>query len=105
MRLFLCEKPSQAGDIARVLGAARRVDGAIEGKDFVVTWAFGHLLEQAPPEAYGEQFGSPWKIDVLPVFPEQWQMVVKDNVGKQFNVISRLLRKTDEVVIATDADR
>ncbi|MGT6869469.1 DNA topoisomerase III [Escherichia coli] len=105
MRLFLCEKPSQAGDIARVLGAARRVDGAIEGKDFVVTWAFGHLLEQAPPEAYGEQFGSPWKIDVLPVFPEQWQMVVKDNVGKQFNVISRLLRKADEVVIATDADR
>nr|MDN1480847.1 hypothetical protein [Escherichia coli] len=53
MRLYLCEKPSQAADIARVLGAARRGDGAIEGKDFVVTWAFGHLLEQAPPEAYG----------------------------------------------------
>lgn len=62
MRLYLCEKPSQAADIARVLGAARRGDGAIEGKDFVVTWAFGHLLEQAPPEAYGEQFGSPGKL-------------------------------------------
>lgn len=105
MRLFLCEKPSQASDIARVLGAARRGEGLIEGNDFVVTWAFGHLLEQAPPEAYGEQYGSPWSIEVLPVIPEQWQMVVKDKVARQFNVIRRLLGKADEVVIATDADR
>ncbi|EER5393987.1 DNA topoisomerase III [Escherichia coli] len=105
MRLFLCEKPSQASDIARVLGAARRGEGLIEGNDFVVTWAFGHLLEQAPPEAYGEQYGSPWIIEVLPVIPEQWQMVVKDKVARQFNVIRRLLGKADEVVIATDADR
>ncbi|EPS7549465.1 DNA topoisomerase, partial [Escherichia coli] len=92
-------------DIARVLGAARRGEGLIEGNDFVVTWAFGHLLEQAPPEAYGEQYGSPWIIEVLPVIPEQWQMVVKDKVARQFNVIRRLLGKADEVVIATDADR
>lgn len=105
MRLYLCEKPSQASDIARVLGAARRGEGLIEGNDFVVTWAFGHLLEQAPPEAYGEQYGSPWSIEVLPVIPEEWQMVVKDKVARQFNVIRRLLGKADEVVIATDADR
>ena len=78
MRLYLCEKPSQASDIARVLGAARRGEGLIEGNDFVVTWAFGHLLEQAPPEAYGVQYGRPWSIEVLPVIPEEWQMVVKE---------------------------
>lgn len=105
MQLFLCEKPSQAKDIARVLGISKREQGFISGGDTVVTWAIGHLLETASPEAYGEQYGRPWRADVLPVLPEAWKMVVKEQTKSQFAVISKLLEKASEVVIATDADR
>lgn len=56
MRLFLCEKPSQAKDIAKVLGANRRGDGCWQGTDVCVTWCIGHLLETAPPDAYDERY-------------------------------------------------
>ena len=52
MRLFLCEKPSQAKDIAKVLGATRKGDGCWQGTDVCVTWCIGHLLETAPPDSY-----------------------------------------------------
>lgn len=105
MQLYLCEKPSQAKDIARVLGITRRGQGFISGGDITVTWAIGHLLEQASPEVYGEQFGKPWRADVLPVLPEKWQMTVKPETRDQYTVISKLLRQASEVIIATDADR
>lgn len=105
MRLFLCEKPSQGRDIAAVLGATKRHQGFLSGPGVTVTWAIGHLLETAAPEAYGEQFGRPWRLEALPVLPENWQMTVKKETADQFTVISRLLRQVDEVVIATDADR
>ncbi|MCA2033662.1 DNA topoisomerase III, partial [Escherichia coli] len=105
MQLFLCEKPSQAKDIARELALSKRGDGYIGDDNIAVTWAIGHLLELAEPEAYGEQFGSPWRSDVLPLIPEQWQMVVKPKVKKQLIVIRGLLKRASEVVIATDADR
>lgn len=63
MQLYLCEKPSQAKDIARVLGISKRGQGFISGGNIIVTWAIGHLLEQASPDAYGEQFGKPWRAD------------------------------------------
>ena len=90
MQLFLCEKPSQAKDIARVLGISKREQGFISGGNIVVTWAVGHLLETASPEAYGEQYGRPWRADVLPVLPEAWKMVVKEQTKSQFTVISTL---------------
>lgn len=71
MRLFLCEKPSQGRDIAKVLGATRRGDGCLIGTETTVTWCIGHLLETASPEAYGEQFKS-WSLDHLPIIPAQW---------------------------------
>jgi DNA topoisomerase-3 len=105
MQLYLCEKPSQAKDIARVLGVSKRGQGYIGDGDIVVSWAVGHLLEQADPEAYGEQYGRPWRADVLPILPERWQMVVKPQTRDQFTVISKLLKRATEVVISTDADR
>ncbi|EMB7449265.1 DNA topoisomerase III [Salmonella enterica] len=105
MRLFLCEKPSQARDIAKVIGAGQRGDGFLSGPGVTVTWARGHLLEQADPEAYGEQYGNPWRLDVLPFVPQQWKLEVKKDARSQFSVINRLLKQVDEVVIATDADR
>lgn len=105
MQLYLCEKPSQGKDIAAVLGATQRKPGYLAGAGVIVTWAVGHLLEQAPPESYGEQYGSPWRAAVLPVVPAQWQMTVKKETADQFAVIRSLLRQVDSVVIATDADR
>ncbi|QAX80332.1 DNA topoisomerase III [Yersinia hibernica] len=105
MRLILCEKPSQGRDIAAVLGATTRGNGFLQGPGVTVTWAVGHLLENASPEAYGTQFARPWNIDALPVLPAQWQMVVKKETEDQFKAIAKLLKQVDEVVIATDADR
>ncbi|MEQ9859577.1 DNA topoisomerase III [Pectobacterium cacticida] len=105
MRLFLCEKPSQGRDIARFIGANQRGKGFLSGAGVVVTWAFGHLLEIASPEEYGAQFCKPWRMDVLPILPTEWKMIVKKNSAEQFAVISRLLKQADEVIIATDADR
>lgn len=103
MRLFICEKPSQARDIARVLQATRRGDGCWQGQGATVTWCVGHLLETAPPEAYGNY--KRWSLEDLPIIPAHWQLVVKPKVASQLKVIQQLLRACSEVVIATDADR
>lgn len=104
MRLFLCEKPSQGRDIAKVLGASRRGDGCLIGRETTVTWCIGHLLETAPPEAYCDQYKT-WSLDHLPIIPEHWQVEVKPNTAAQFKIIKRLLSEATTVVIATDADR
>ncbi|MEQ4973866.1 DNA topoisomerase III [Enterobacter cloacae] len=105
MRLFICEKPSQGRDLANVLGATKRGDGFLTGPGVTVTWAVGHLLETAPPEAYGTQYGKPWSLSALPILPSPWQVSVKKETQAQFRVIERLLRQVDDVVISTDADR
>lgn len=103
-RLYICEKPSQARDIATVLGAKDRKNGYISGDDITVTWCLGHLLELAPPDDYCDNI-KPWRMEVLPVLPETWKLNVKSKTKSQFNVIQELLKKTSEVVVATDADR
>ncbi len=102
--LYVCEKPSQARDIARVLGAGGKGDGYLHGNGVQVTWCFGHLLEQAEPAAYGGQYKR-WNLASLPILPQQWILEVKKSGSKQFRVIKALLAKTQHVVIATDADR
>lgn len=104
MKLFLCEKPSQGRDIARILGATQRGEGCLTGNNVVVTWGFGHLLEMEPPESYDEKYKR-WRLEDLPVIPEQWRMAVKPATKKQFTIIQKLLKKASSVVIATDADR
>ena len=104
MQLFLCEKPSQGRDIAKVLGATRRSEGCLLGPDVGVTWCIGHLLETAPPEAYGEQYKR-WSLEQLPIIPIQWKVEIKPKTAAQFKVIKRLLSEAATVVIATDADR
>jgi len=102
--LYLCEKPSQARDIARILGATQRQDTHLTGSGVIVTWALGHLLEQAPPEDYCESL-QPWRLDVLPVVPDRWKLKARPEVSKQLKAIAKLLKQVDEVVVATDADR
>ena len=104
MRLFICEKPSQARDIARFVGATQRGNGCTTGDGVAVTWCIGHLLEQAAPEFYNPQLTS-WNIDLLPVLPQQWKMEVKSGTREQYQAVARMVAKASEVVIATDADR
>lgn len=106
MRLFICEKPSQAVNLNLIIGTTIRKDGFNQSLDgqTAITWCVGHLLEQAPPEEYGEQYKS-WDVNLLPIVPTTWKMSVKKSTVKQFNVIKGLVKKSSEVVIATDIDR
>ncbi len=104
MRVFLCEKPSQGKDIARVLGAGQRSNGCYSGAGVVVTWCIGHLVEAVPPEGYGEQYKR-WAIEQLPILPERWRVEPKAATAAQFKLVQQLVAKAGELVIATDADR
>ncbi len=104
--LVLAEKPSVARDIARVLGCRKNLPGAIEGSKYIVTWALGHLVTLADPEAYDPKFKE-WKMDYLPMMPGKWDLVVIKQTAKQYShVKAQLFRKdVDTVIIATDAGR
>ncbi|CAB3648333.1 DNA topoisomerase III [Achromobacter pestifer] len=104
MRVVLCEKPSQGKDIARILGATQRGNGCFTGTGLSVTWGIGHLIETAPPAAYGEQYKR-WALEPLPILPQRWQVVVKTTTATQFKVVKQLLAQATDLVIATDADR
>ena len=104
MRLFLCEKPSQGKDIAKVLGATKRGEGFITGQGVTVTWCIGHLLETVPPESYDPAYAK-WSLEHLPIIPRQWKTEIKKTAVKQFNIVKKLLSQASELVIATDSDR
>jgi len=105
MKLFLCEKPSQGCDIARNIGANTRGDGCLKkGNEIAVTWAIGHLVEMANPDAYDKELKR-WSFDSLPIHPDHWKNVVKPKTKKQYNIIIKLIKQADHIVIATDADR
>ncbi|MEE0419893.1 MAG: DNA topoisomerase III [Lachnospiraceae bacterium] len=104
--LVIAEKPSVARDIARVLHCSKKLPGAMEGKDYVVTWALGHLVTLADPEEYDKKYIQ-WNLETLPMMPKKMQLVVIKQTAKQFkDVKTQLYRKdVDKVVIATDAGR
>ena len=105
MRLIIAEKPSLARAIADALpGGIRREDGALHVGDSVVTWCLGHLLEQAPPDAYDPIYKQ-WRLDHLPVVPTQWRLTPRPKAKGQLAVIRRLLKQAREVVHAGDPDR
>ena len=104
MQLYICEKPSQARDISRVLGVRQQGDGCLIGQECIVTWCFGHLLEMASPDQYDESLKR-WSLEALPIIPEHWKLVVKKEARKQFKVIQQLLKQASSIVVATDADR
>lgn len=115
MKLFIAEKPSVAKAIAAELGVSGRGDGFINCRnDVVVTWCFGHLLEQAEPDAYlpddipkTKKGRKIWRMQDLPIFPQHWLMEAKTERGakKQLSVIGKLLKSAATVVNAGDPDR
>ncbi len=106
MRLFIAEKPSLARAIAQVLPKPHKnCDGYIQcGNNDVVSWCIGHLLEQAEPDVYNQNYKF-WRLEHLPIIPDKWQYQVKKNTAKQFNVLKKLITKADEIVHAGDPDR
>ncbi len=101
--LVIAEKPSVGRDIARVLGCSSRGNGFLEGRDYVVTWALGHLVELSDPESYGEQWKS-WKMETLPMLPEKLEIQVIPKTRKQYQAVKTQLYRKDigTVIIATD---
>ncbi|MBQ9850507.1 MAG: DNA topoisomerase III [Clostridia bacterium] len=104
--LVLTEKPSVAKDIARVLGCKKNGNGCIIGDKYIVTWALGHLVTLADPEAYDAKYKT-WRMEDLPMLPSSMKLVVIGQTSKQFRAVSSLLlsSEVDKVVIATDAGR
>ena len=105
-KLVLAEKPSVGRDIARVLKCQKQNGSYIEGNDYVVTWAMGHLVGLADPEAYGNEYKT-WSMETLPMLPERMKLTVLKGTGKQFQAVKGLLLRKDitEIIIATDAGR
>ena len=111
-RLFLAEKPSVAQVISKSLGMTRRHDGYTECGNDIVSWCFGHMLEQKDPDHYisddvpktktGKKI---WRAEDLPIFPTTWVLEEKADAKKQIAVIKSLLGKAKVVVNAGDPDR
>ncbi|WP_342645313.1 DNA topoisomerase 3 [Mucilaginibacter sp. CSA2-8R] len=113
MKVIIAEKPSVAREIARVFGANQKREGYIEGKGYAFTWAFGHLLQLAPPQEYG-YYG--WSVQNLPMLPAKFKLAIRKvktkegmvddpSVKKQLDIIKGLFDEATEIIVATDAGR
>ena len=106
MYLVISEKPSVSQSIAKVLGAYKREDGYLQGKDCIVSWCLGHLTEYAAPDVYDEKYHK-WNYEDLPIIPKEWKLFVSETKQDQFEVLKTLLNRSDfdYVVNACDAGR
>jgi len=104
--VVLAEKPSVGRDIARVLNCKKKGNGFMEGNQYIVTWALGHLVTLADPEKYDSKYKE-WRLEDLPMLPAPLELTVIRKTGKQFNTVKTQLKRKDvrEIVIATDAGR
>ncbi|MBU9721599.1 MULTISPECIES: DNA topoisomerase 3 [Bacillaceae] len=104
--VVIAEKPSVARDIARVLNCHKKGNGFIEGQKYIVTWALGHLVTLADPEAYDDKYKA-WKLEDLPMMPKDLKLTVIKKTSKQFHAVKSQLTRSDagEIIIATDAAR
>lgn len=104
--LVLAEKPSVGRELGRVLECSKKTKTFMEGNDYIVTWAMGHLVELADPSAYNGEW-STWSLDYLPMLPDRMKHKVIRRTSGQFNSIKGLFSRkdVDHLVIATDAGR
>lgn len=105
-RLVIAEKPSVGMSIACVLGAKDRKDGYIEGRDYIVSWGFGHLAELANADTYDEKYAK-WRYDDLPIVPANWKYKIPRDKYSQFETLKKLMNRADvsDVINACDAGR
>lgn len=105
-KLVLAEKPSVGRELAKALGCTQSNKGFIEGRDYIVTWALGHLVTLAEPHDYNTDWKR-WDMKYLPMIPEKVKLKVMPKTSQQFRVVKEQMRRADieEVIIATDAGR
>ena len=105
-RLVIAEKPSVGMSIAAVLGVNGKNDGYLEGRDYIVSWCFGHLAELVNAESYDEKYAK-WKCDDLPIVPSGWKYKISRDKYQQFETLRQLMNRGDvsEVINACDAGR
>ena len=105
-RLVIAEKPSVAQSIAAVIGAKQRHDGYLSGSGYIVSWCFGHLAELSDASAYNADYAK-WRMEDLPILPQNFKFSIAPDKRKQFDVLRDLLRSPDtsEVINACDAGR
>lgn len=104
MRLFIAEKPSLALAIANGLGNKGKKDGYFDCGNNIVTFCFGHIMQQCSPDEYDEKYKQ-WKMETLPILPEKWKLKVTPSCAKQFKIIKELVKKAEIIVNAGDPDR
>lgn len=104
--IVLAEKPSVARELARVLNCNHQSKGYLEGPQYIVTWALGHLVGLAEPEEYDTKYKE-WRLEDLPMLPEKMRLCVLRETGHQFHVVCHLMKRSDiqNFIIATDAGR
>src|SRR4051795_1483075 len=106
--LVIAEKPSVGRDVSRVLpGPFQKQEGFLEGPEHVITWAVGHLVQLAEPDEYDAKYKK-WRMADLPIVPDRFKLVVRDERSKkQMSVVNKLLKldEVDLVVNACDAGR
>lgn len=104
MKVCICEKPSVAKDVAKVLGASNIKDGYFEGNGYQVTWTYGHLCGLKMPEEYYKEWKR-WTLSYLPMIPPNFGIKVMEqpSITKQFNIIKSLIQTADEVINCGDA--
>ena len=93
-KLVLCEKPSAARAISKVLGATERRDGYLEGGGYLISWCIGHLVSLADAQQYDEKYEK-WRAEDLPIAPNPWQYTVPAAKKPQFDVLRGLLQSDD----------
>ena len=106
MKLVIAEKPSVAQSLAKVIGANKRQEGYLEGNGYLVSWCIGHLVELSAPERYDERYAK-WRLEDLPILPEQFLYEVSSETRKQYQILKSLMERSDveSLVCATDAGR
>ncbi len=106
MILIIAEKPSVAGEIAKIVGATKREKGYLSSGKYLVSWCVGHLVEMAQPVAYDEKLKQ-WSLDTLPILPDRYITEVSANTADQFKVLKELMNRSEvtELIEATDAGR
>lgn len=104
--IVLAEKPSVGRELAKILHCNQKGNGCFIGPKHIVTWALGHLVTLADPEAYDDRYKT-WNLEDLPMLPAAMELVVIKETAKQFGIVKNLMRQpdVDDVIIATDAGR
>ncbi len=106
MKVVLTEKPSVARDLANCLAARKRHDGFFDGNGYLITWAFGHLVELMEPDEYHKAWKR-WSLADLPIIPKSFGLKARNDASakRQLAIIKQLFQQSDEIICATDAGR